>query len=396
MGIIIYIYWTTAIIYILFIFFCWIGWQRIPVQQSISYNPSISVSIVIPARNEELNILNCLEDLAEQNYPAAMFEVIVVDDDSSDDTSELVNEFIEVNTDKSFRLIQLKEIKHARTYKKMAISRGIEEARGQLIVTTDADCSFSPMWISSIAQQYEITKAAMIAGPVCFSKEQTLFEKMQSLEFLGLIGIGAGSIRNGLYMICNGANLAYNKNAFHDVNGFEAHPPTPSPREGEYSPLGRRGAFASGDDIQLMLKIASKNTEKISFLKSKDAIVYTSAKNSLVELIQQRKRWASKIPQHTSAFTLFIASSAYSLHVGIIGAALWMIVNMRFSWLLFLPFAGKCFIELIFLFDVSRFFTRQKLLSLFLPAQIIYPFYIVIIGAIAPFGTYLWKERKVK
>jgi len=373
------IYATVGIIYTLFILFCWIGWRRIPLQRSFAYNPSVSVSIIIPARNEEQNILNCLEDLAEQHYPAAMFEVIVVDDHSTDNTLELVNEFIEVNTDKSFRIIQLKEEKQGRLFKKIAITKGIQEARGQLIVTTDADCRFSPKWISSIVQHYEITKASMISGPVRFDCNNTFFEKVQALEFMGLIGIGAGSMRNGFYIMNNGANLAYSKNVFLDIGGFAADKNT-----------------ASGDDTQLMLKIASKNAGKIHFLKSKDAIVYTSAKNSYSELMHQRKRWASKIPVHSSPATLLIAFTAYLLHAGILVSAVWMIINAQFSWLLTLPFLLKCIAELIFLLDITQFFGRQKLLFLFLPAQIIYPFYIVFIGTIAPFGTYMWKERKVK
>src|ERR1041385_7694820 len=145
----IYIYWVVALIYVLFILFCWIGWKRIPLQKTVMYNPSTSVSVIIPARNEEQNILNCLEDLAEQDYPAAMFEVIVVDDHSTDDTSALINEFIQVNTDKTFRLIQLNKMEQTGKFKKLAITKGIDAARGQLILTTDADCRFSPSWVSS-------------------------------------------------------------------------------------------------------------------------------------------------------------------------------------------------------------------------------------------------------
>src|SRR4051812_19154096 len=105
MELFIYIYWIAAIIYLLFILFCWIGWRRIPVQQTLTYNPSTSVSVIIPARNEQQNILNCIEDLAGQDYPSAMYEIIVVDDHSTDDTAELVDEFIQVNNDKSFLLI---------------------------------------------------------------------------------------------------------------------------------------------------------------------------------------------------------------------------------------------------------------------------------------------------
>lgn len=373
-----YMYLLAAVIYVLFILFCWMGWRRTSVQIPINYNPSTSVSVIIPARNEEENILNCLEDLADQKYPAALYEIIIVDDDSSDGTSRLVREFTEVNHEKSIRLIQLQQDDHKGLFKKMAITKGIEEARGQLILTSDADCRLSPDWISAFVQHYEITKAALISGPVCFKEEQSFFEKMQTLEFIGLIGIGAGTIQNGLYMMCNGANLAYSKKVFHDVAGFQTD------------------SISSGDDTQLMLKIAAGKSGRISFLKSREAIVFTSARTSLSELIRQRKRWASKIPGHSSLFTLIIALSAYLLHAGIIASIAGMAASSTFYGILLLPLALKCLVEFLLLLDVANFFNRKKLLWLFLPAQIIYPVYIVIIGSIAPFGTYLWKGRRVK
>ena len=117
---------------------------------------------------------------------ALIERIDIVQGSSSYHRYELVNEFIVVNQDKTFRLIQLKE--HGmQTYKKYAIAKGIESARGQLIITTDADCRFSPKWISSIVQQYEDSNVSMIAAPVCFHNEQTIFEKIQSLEFMGLV-----------------------------------------------------------------------------------------------------------------------------------------------------------------------------------------------------------------
>src|SRR4051794_30709513 len=99
-----YIYYGSAVIYIAFILFCWVGWRRIPIQANRPYNPSTSVTVIVPARNEEVNILNCMEDLAEQDYPAAMYEVILVDDHSTDATAELVKEFADVNNEKRFIL----------------------------------------------------------------------------------------------------------------------------------------------------------------------------------------------------------------------------------------------------------------------------------------------------
>jgi hypothetical protein len=153
--------------------------------------------------------------------------------------------------------------------------------------------------------------------------------------------------------------------------------------------------YATGDDTQLMQKIAALNSEHILFLKSSDAVVYTKAAGSLRQFFEQRKRWASKIPFHMNGHTFFIAAIAFFLHSGLLVSLFTGLIHPALLYIFILPFLIKAMAELILLNSATRFMRKRKLLWLLFPAQFIYLFYIVIIGLFAPFSSYRWKERKV-
>jgi len=366
-----------AIAYALFICWCIYGWIRLPEIKSpgkIS-GEKIFVSVILPARNEEANILGCLEDFLYQDFPSESFEVIVVNDHSTDTTAALAGKFIASHPALKARIIDLVSGDENKLYKKHAITKGIDAATGSLIITTDADCRRGPEWISTIAGFYGQNNSALISAPVFFANERTWIEKIQSLEFLGLVAIGAAGIRNNLPFLCNGANLAFPKNIFYEVKGYEAKRNSPT-----------------GDDTQLMMKIIARGKNKIHFVKSFDAAVTTAAKKTLTELLQQRQRWASKIPFHMGMFTLLIATIAFFLHLGLIVMAGMMFVTGD-TWNFLFPLLIKIIPEFIFLVPVCRFARKSHLLYLFLPAQFIYPIYISFVGVTSLFGTHQWKGR---
>ncbi len=367
-----------GVLYAGFIFWCFMGWKKINRFHSAKADFKTTVSIIVPARNEASTISNCLHDILKQNYPVKLIEIIVVDDHSTDDTVAIVNRIIEQHL--NYKIVLLNNNKGQGTlYKKQAIAHAIQKSSGELIVTTDADCRMLPGWLGTMVSYYETEHPWMITGPVCFSEEKNSFEKLQSLEFMGLIGIGAGSISNHQPMMCNGANLAYSKKIFLEVNGF-------SDREQN----------ASGDDTELLGKISRKDSSKIHFLKSSEAIVYTGAMSSVRTLFNQRKRWASKIPMRMSLFTLTIALIAYALHGGLL---------ILFFICMFHPFVIPFFLVIFFvkiipeyllLNGMRSFFRKKNFGWLFLFAQLIYLIYISVIGMTSLVGSYQWKGRVIK
>lgn len=231
------------------------------------------VTVMIAARNEEERIAFTIDDILAQDYPKHLMEVIFVDDHSTDRTADIIKSY----ADRGVKLLQLKEDKPLNSYKKKAIAKAIGLSTGDLMVATDADCRMGTAWLSAIVSYYETNDWVMISSPVTYFEERNLFEYMQTLEFAYLIGIGAAFIGNGRASTCNGANLAYRKDVFYEVGGFSGI-----------------DELASGDDELLLQKVAEKYPGRIGFLKGREAIVFTHAKHTLNEFLQQRRRWASK------------------------------------------------------------------------------------------------------
>jgi cellulose synthase/poly-beta-1,6-N-acetylglucosamine synthase-like glycosyltransferase len=343
------------------------------------------ITVVIPARNEEKNIGHCIESILLQTYPIQLFEVIIVDDNSIDSTSAIVNSF----TQKNISLIKLSDFagnENLNSYKKKAIETAISLAKGNLIVTTDADCIVPPEWLKTIASYYENTGSVFIAAPVVYtdvlpndSEFKKFFKIFQSLDFMALQGITGASVYKKIHNMCNGANLAYEKKTFYEVNGFEGI-----------------DNIASGDDMLLMHKIQKKYPDKIRYLKSTNVIVQTQQSETIKEFINQRIRWASKADRYPDIKITTVLFLVYFLNAWIFFIAVYSFFFSRSFYLFLLLFTVKTTVELFFLFPVAKFFGKQKLLWWFIPSQPFHIIYTLIAGWLGKFGSYTWKERKVK
>ena len=179
------------------------GWVKIKTLNHNSSDFITSVTVIVPARNEQENIALCLNDIAKQNYPADLFEIIVVDDNSTDLTVSEIEKFQDDHKKINAHLIKLKKDPEVIANKKMAISEAIKSSKGKLIVTTDADCRMGDKWLSGIVTLYESQNPKMIAGPVCFHNEKTILQKIQTLEFAGLVSISGAGIALEKPIMCN-------------------------------------------------------------------------------------------------------------------------------------------------------------------------------------------------
>ena len=338
--------------------------------------PKTTVSIIVAARNEESTITTCIHSLLAQNYPSHLMEIIVVDDDSTDATLSQLELLRIGNPIKLIRLNPTSE-----KGKKAAIAKAINQATHELIVTTDADCQVSPYWITTLVNHYENEFNTMLLGPVAFYGEKNLFEKIQSLEFMALLGITAGSANLGKPLLCNGANLAYTKSAFIRFNGFESHT-----------------SIASGDDMLLLQKIRNQQTTTIAFVMSNAAMVTTTAQASLKKFMAQRKRWftkslvASDKQANTVAFLVFLMCSL--IFINTVVGLVWK--NNYFFYYAFALFSLKSLLDFIFLYSVARFFQKTKLLVYFPLAQLFIIVYTISMAFVSITKTYNWKGREVR
>lgn len=353
------------------------GWLEQPVFNKTDTAPQTKISIIIPARNEEDNIGMCLDAILAQDYPEHLYEVIVVDDHSTDKTADIVKEYKEQN----IRCIQLADHTSDTTiaYKKKALSLGIAASAGDLIITTDADCTAGSKWLYNMSAIYRQEKPVMIVAPVDFTNDGSVVQLFQSLDFMSMQGITAASHKLGLGNMSNGANLAFTKAAYNAVDGYKGI-----------------DHLASGDDYLLMMKLNYAYPGRISYLKSQDVIVKTAPQPDWGSFIQQRIRWASKSGKYddkrlTGILMLVYVYNVLMLVVGIAG-----IFNLSYLLLFVGMLLVKTEVEIFYLLPVAKFFKKRKELLYFPLLQPLHIIYIVSAGLLGFVGVYKWKGRKVK
>lgn len=351
------------------------GWDGLPLNEADEKVPITSVTIVIAARNEEKNIGATIQDLMEQDYPFDLLEVIIVNDHSTDNTGGVVRSF----ESRGVRLIEFQESQPLNSYKKKALSKAIAAARGELIVATDADCRMGRGWLKAMVGEYEKRGLLLVSGPVAFDQERNLFERLQTLEFLYLIGLGAASIGNGRPSTCNGANLAYRRDVFFELGGFSGI-----------------DDLASGDDELFLHKVAEKYPERIGFCKNREAIVTTQAKETLQSFISQRKRWASKSTRYKNKWVVFLGVSIWLFNVFLVFSLVAALAGVETGNVFIGCFLAKITVEFVFLHPVCRFANRFSYLKLLPLLSVLHVFYLIYIGVAGNSGKYNWKGRRVK
>jgi cellulose synthase/poly-beta-1,6-N-acetylglucosamine synthase-like glycosyltransferase len=334
-----------------------------------------SVSVLIAARDEEKNIRATIESILAQNYPKHLMEVIIVDDHSTDSTAAIVSSYAK----QGVQLLQLSESELLNSYKKLAITQAIGLSTGELMVATDADCQMGPNWLGTIVSLYEERAPYLISSPVVYFKEGSVFERLQTLEFLYLIGLGAAGIGNRQASTCNGANLAYRKDVFFELGGFKGI-----------------DNLASGDDELFLHKVAAKYPDKIEFCKSRDALVYTEAKGSLRSFISQRRRWASK-STHYKRKSIVLLGVCVWLFNGLLLLNVIIALFYPEQWnVVYACFAAKMIVEGLFMLPMTHFVKRKALL-IYLPIlSLLHVLYLVYIGIAGNSGRYQWKGRTVR
>ena len=362
---------SLFVCYSILILYYWQSWTSIPDFTASAEVHSISVSIIIPARNEEKNIGLLLEALQKQSYPKEFFEIIVVDDHSTDSTSEIVKGYPGVI------LLKLEE-DAINSYKKKAIEKGIAAARGDLIITTDADCMPPSAWLQTLVSFKQQTNAAFIVAPVVFDCNAEIVQVFQAMDFMVLQGITGASVYKNVHSMCNGANLAYERKLFYEVNGFTGI-----------------DHIASGDDMLLMHKIAKKYPDRIQYLKSTDAIVSTKPMESWSSFFNQRIRWASKAMQYDDKRIFWVLLLVYLFNLFFLVLLIAGFWN-HFYWIYFvIAWVLKTVVELPFFYSIAGFFGKQWAIKWFFFFQPVHILYTIISGLFGQFGKYEWKGRRV-
>jgi len=339
-------------------------------------NETNYISIIIPFRNESGKILDNLESLIKQSYPVDKFEVIYVNDHSTDDSLIKLEDAINV---KNIFVCSLDESALSKAHKKKAIEFGIKKAKGDIMFFTDADTVCSPEWIKSMMACFDET-TAFIAGLVQFTNPNNFFEKIQQLEFAGLILSSAGLIGANKPMICSSANLAFRKNVFIEVGGYD-----------------NLMNLSSGDDELLMQKIACDTEYKIRFCFDKAGLVSTTANKSIAEFAQQRKRWASKGLFYKNKFITIQLFLIFLFYLGlIVQLIMGLTINNYFIFSFVFSLIIKMGVEFTVLKKGVGILINEIKLKIFFTAEFIHVPYILYSSIAGAFGKFTWKERELK
>jgi poly-beta-1,6-N-acetyl-D-glucosamine synthase len=355
------------ILYFLLLILMLAGWKMAmsrPVEEVTSKEPLISV--IIPVRNEEMRIGTLLKDLSVQEYKN--FEIIVVNDDSEDETLWMVSRY---------ELKNLNVVHNKGKGKKAAITTGIAAARGSIVVTTDADCSVRPQWLKYIRAPFREQKVMMVFGGVRMQGEKRFFDSLQSMEFSSLIGSGASTAALGFPTMCNGANLAFRRNVFSELKGYQDNLDIPS-----------------GDDEFLMRKIHKRYPKGVRFINHPDAIVTTGTQDNPEAFLNQRIRWASKWKYNSSRITQAVAVAVVLFQLTFL--VNWVLVFTPYILQSFFFIAIKMILEAAVLLQVCRFLSARWNWLAFFTLQVIYPFYVIGVAITSFFRPFEWKHRIYK
>jgi cellulose synthase/poly-beta-1,6-N-acetylglucosamine synthase-like glycosyltransferase len=366
---------SLGLAYLLLIRFYLRQWAKIPVWEiPSSFVATTSISILIPARNEAENIGHCLHHVLTQTYPSQLLEILVINDHSTDQTAALVRQM-------SDPLIRLLDLPEGAAGKKAAITYGIGQARGDLIITTDADCTVPENWLQYLVSFYQAYGPVFITAPVNLVGENTALERFQSLDTLGTMILTGAGIQSATLHMSNGANLAYAKSAFEAVGGFSGI-----------------DHLASGDDMLLMHKMALAYPGRLAFLKQATAAVHTRAVDNWQDFFQQRLRWGTKSGTYQDRRIIATLALVFFLCWGIFFGPLLVLIWGAAGLIPFLVLLSfKLIADHQLLSRAAHFFQRDDLMKHFAVAQLLHIAYIALVGLAANFvKQYTWKGRRVR
>lgn len=348
------------------------GWKKLNIEDE--KQPWLGVSILVAARNESENIETVIKDIFNQNYNHELFELIVIDDNSEDDTLQKANglkaKFPNVkvisNTDESG--------------KKTALQKGVNLSKFDTIATIDADCRVPSEWLITMTSHWVQNQTKMLLGPVVFQANKTVLQQAQSMEMLAIMGLTGGFASRGKPIMANGANLLFNKASFQEIGGY------------------KNAENPSGDDVFTMLKFREKWHDSVQFVKHYESATLTKAEDTFSSFWQQRKRWLSKRSGYSSNLIKATAIITYLANVAAFVSLIAIIIAFGSSWtnkLMWVLFI-KTLLDLVLTRTVSRDLQPHCGIANILMTEVFVAIYVTFLGIFGNTRNYIWKGRNIK
>ena len=329
-----------------------------------------TVSVIVPARNEESGIRTCVTGILDQDYASDSFEVIVVDDRSDDGTYEIVEQMRA--QDSRIRVVRVEDLPDGVAPKKNALQLGIASSTADVVVTTDADCGHPRTWLSGLMRYLE-ADVGVVVGHTCYREPRTWFEGLQGIDYLSHRIIGAGAVGLGEVISGTGSNLMYRRRVFDEVGGF-----------------GESTELVSGDDDLFLHRVRRLSDWKIVVAHTPDTFVVTDPVPTVAGFFRQRARWASKVTGYNVGLKPFLANTGALFALTAVLLPLALVMPRRMA--AFLPlFATKLVVDLHVMRKGARVFGQESLLRFFWFSDLLNPYYILVSALWGLFGSFAWK-----
>ena len=337
------------------------------------------VTVLVAARNETKRMHPLLHALTKQQTSFA-WELLWIDDQSTDGSAEQVRTFLEQHTGLAFRVLERNGTDRFPPHKKGSIALGVEQALGRWILVTDADCVPGPLWIASMISKITSREGLVfVAGPVRLSPTPTLWERSQALEFMTLNAIAASTLAQGRPVISNGGNMAFDRQTFL-----------------ECAPYDSNWKHPGGDDDLLMHQISLlRGPTALAFCLDKQALVDTPPLGSVREFLAQRIRWISKQGAYPDPLVSLILKSVWFMQALLLGVLLGglcqgmpgLVVLALGTWAL------KAGMDGYYARIVAGFYERSAPWGLMFWTQLWYLPYTLGAGLAGYRGKFTWKGR---
>ena len=373
MELITIVFYAILVIYIFFIIQLIFGFNKIKTFVNTNQKPKTAFSIVVPFRNEAKNLPKLLQSFSKLNYPHELIEIIMVDDFSKD-VSERICIRWRMDND-TIDTTLLENLRLSNSPKKDAIGRALPIAKHDWIVTTDADCIVPENWLLTLDDFIQNNNAEMIVGAVVYKTKNNWFHQFQQMDLLSLQGTTIGSFGISKPFMCNGANFAYTKKLFNELDGFNGN-----------------SNIASGDDVFLLQKALAKVPEKVQYLKNTHFIVKTKPEKDLYTFFMQRVRWAGKTSGYKNIYAKMLAVVVLMMSLSlVVSCGLW-VVGYFDGRIVLIVFSIKYLADYFLLFKTNIYLRNGKFL-LPLASSLLYPFYCSLVGIYSLFWGFTWKGR---
>lgn len=354
-----------------------LGFDKVLVFKLKNIKAKTTFSIIIPFRNEAENLHHLLDSINTLKYPSNLYEIIFVDDESDDNSVEIIKTNQSWSAQPNISIIKNERISNSP--KKDAITTAIKQAKFDWVITTDADCILPKYWLDSFDEFIQTTKSKCIVAPVTYTSANNFLNRFQLLDILSLQGATVGSFGIKSPFLCNGANFGYQKKLFEELNGFNGN-----------------NNIASGDDIFFLEKAEKTHSKNVQYLKCKQAIITTKAQPSWNTLKEQHIRWAAKTSAYKNWFgklTGLIVLLMNTLVIVLLLLCLLSVFNLKiFVYILII----KLNIDFYLIYKSASFFNQKNVLKSFIFGFILYPFFSTYIAFISLFMSYKWKGRNFK